>query len=202
MCIQDLLPFFLIFWFFDVRPSKVTKKPSFHLRLSGLNPDVAAFHDLAIADVQLQEEEWNQLHFMFHRQEATFVPFTKTNSNRKPETVVFIPHAYQSLSSLDSFFFAFFFGGGFDETTRGVGWNVGGTGICAWSFSVFPFFLVMFRWMFLDSMNCAQLLGLSFVHHVFCDAPSGKPPGFKHKPVLFFFCIPPLLLRVRLCYAL
>jgi len=58
---------------------------------------VAAFHDLAIADVQLQEEEWDQLNFLFHRRDVD-IDVTKTKSNR--ETVSFGPQVYNALSIL------------------------------------------------------------------------------------------------------
>ena len=117
----------------------MTKKHSFHVRLAGLNHHAAAFHDLAIADVQLQEEEWDQLNFLFHRPD---VDVTKTKSQMSRETVSFGPHDYNALSSSDSAFW----GGGLENER---GWVVMGfTRV----FQFFPF--VMFRWMdVFDSTN-------------------------------------------------
>lgn len=117
----------------------MTKTHSFHVRLEGLNHHVAAFHDLAIADVQLQEEEWDQLNFLFHRRDVD-IDVTKTKSNR--ETVSFGPQVYNALSSSDSAFW----GGGLENER---GWVVMGL---TRVFQFFPF--VMFRWMdVFDSTN-------------------------------------------------
>lgn len=117
----------------------MTKKHSFHVRLESLNHHAAAFHDLAIADVQLQEEEWDQLNFLFHRPD---VDVTKTKSQMNRETVSFGPIVYNALSSSDSVFW----GGGLENER---GWVVMGfTRV----FQFFPF--VMFRWMdVFDSTN-------------------------------------------------
>ena len=109
------------------------------MRLESLNHHAAAFHDLAIADVQLQEEEWDQLNFLFHRPD---VDVTKTKSQMNRETVSFGPIVYNALSSSDSAFW----GSGLENER---GWVVMGfTRV----FQFFPF--VMFRWMdVFDSTN-------------------------------------------------
>lgn len=52
------------------KEAPVGKRPSFRVSLSGLKHHVAAFHDLSFADVKLKEEEWTQLHSLFHKEEG------------------------------------------------------------------------------------------------------------------------------------
>lgn len=52
------------------KEAPVGKRPSFRVSLSGLKHHVAAFHDLSFADVKLKEEEWTQLHSLFHKEEV------------------------------------------------------------------------------------------------------------------------------------
>lgn len=52
------------------KEAPVGKRPSFRVSVSGLKHHVAAFHDLSFADVKLKEEEWTQLHSLFHKEEG------------------------------------------------------------------------------------------------------------------------------------
>lgn len=73
------------------KEAPVGKRPSFRVSLSGLKHHAAAFHDLSFTDVKLKEEEWTQLHSLFHKEEVK-----KARGRRIGETIVFSGQDFQA----------------------------------------------------------------------------------------------------------